>query len=301
MSSLSPGEVVSIHLALLVSSPFIRIFSQADSGCDESEDCDCTFLFSSPWVGSRSRRLFDLVVAAFALLLLSPIMAICWVMVRFSSPGPVLFRQFRAGRNGEEFELYKFRSMRTASFAVRPGHTVCGDGRITAVGAFLRRYKMDEIPQFWNVLKGDMSLVGPRPKLAHHEGLQMPYRPGLTGQATLAFRHEERMLLEVPGDYVDQFYESIVKPIKARLDIDYMENATFFSDLRILWRTLNRCINCSSDASLELAILVDQFAPEFGDILEPKPDTAVQVPGHWESRFLPKLTDDLVGDLDDAA
>jgi lipopolysaccharide/colanic/teichoic acid biosynthesis glycosyltransferase len=241
-------------------------------------------------------------VAAVALLLLAPLMALCWLLVRLSSRGPVFFRQQRAGRNGRDFALYKFRSMRLQRFAIRPGHTVLGDSRITPAGALLRRFKMDELPQFWNVLKGDMSLVGPRPKLAHHQAFRMPYRPGLTGQATLAFRHEERMLLEIPRNQVDDFYQSVVKPIKARLDIDYMENATFLSDLGLLWRTFHRCINCSSDARRELAALVGRYAPEQAGLLRQEPRTSVAaVPMHCAPEFLPELTDDLVGDLDDAA
>jgi lipopolysaccharide/colanic/teichoic acid biosynthesis glycosyltransferase len=295
------GEVVSAHVTLLVGSPFIRIFPQGHSESEYRRHSHRDIPLASPWVNSRARRILDVLVAAAALVLLSPLMALCWLLVRVSSPGPAFFRQLRSGRNGREFALYKFRSMRTHSFKIRPGHTVLGDSRITPAGAFLRRYKMDELPQFWNVLKGDMSLVGPRPKLAHHEALRMPYRPGLTGKATLAFRHEERMLLEVSHTQVDQFYESVVKPIKAGLDLDYMENATFFSDLRLLARTFHRCINCSSDARRELRTLVDQYAPEYAGLLRQEPGNTVAVPMHRTPGFLPELTDDLVGDLDDAA
>jgi lipopolysaccharide/colanic/teichoic acid biosynthesis glycosyltransferase len=295
------GEVASAHTTLLVSYSFIRIFPQ---GFTESDDLplSCPYVpLASPWVNSRARRVFDLLVAAVALIILCPLMAVCWLLVRLSSPGPVFFRQLRTGRNGFQFAMYKFRSMRSQRFSVQHGHTVLGDSRITPVGAFLRRYKLDELPQFWNVLKGDMSLVGPRPKLAHHEAFQMPYRPGLTGRATLAFRDEERMLLEVPRTQVDKFYQSVVKPIKAGLDIHYMENATFFSDLRLLWRTFHRCINCSGDARSELAALVDQYAPDYAALLRREAHTSVAVPLLRAHGFLPELTDDLVGDLDDAA
>ncbi len=301
MSSHLLGEVASAHISLVVSATFIRIFPQADTQSDESRHSLPSVPPASPWVSSRARRVFDFLVAAIALLLLAPLMALCWILVRFSSRGPVFFRQYRAGRNGKEFALYKFRSMRTQSFPIRPGHTVLGDSRITPAGAFLRRYKMDELPQFWNVLKGDMSLVGPRPKLAHHQDFQMPYRPGLTGPATLAFRHEERMLLEIPRSEVDQFYQTVVKPIKARLDIDYMENATFSSDLRLLRRTFRRCIKCSDDARCELAALVEQYSPQSAAVLLHQGRTSVAVPLHRAPGFLPELTNDLVGDLDDAA
>lgn len=300
MSSHLLGQVASAHIALLVGGPFIRIFPQGYAKSDSLRS-RLEIPPASPWVNSRARRVLDVIVAAAALVLLSPLMAGCWLLVRLSSHGPVFFRQWRTGQNGSEFVLYKFRTMRTHGLAFQPGHTVLGDWRITPAGAFLRRYKMDELPQFWNVLKGDMSLVGPRPKLAHHEALRMPYRPGLTGQATLAFRHEERMLLEVSGTRVDHFYQTVVKPIKAGLDINYMKNATFFSDLLLLGRTLHRCIQCSTDARKELATLVYQFAPESAGFLRQEPFSSDAVPLHRSSTFLPELTDDLVGDLDDAA
>ena len=294
------GEVVSAHISLLAGCSFIRIFPQGYTASD-SRRAHPEIPLASSWVNSRARRVLDFSVAAIALGVLSPLMAVCWFLVRLSSSGPVFFRQSRAGRNGSEFAMYKFRSMRAQPFPIQPGHTVLGDARITPAGAFLRRYKMDELPQFWNVLKGDMSLVGPRPKLAHHEAYCLPYRPGLTGQATLAFRDEERMLLEVPQSQVDQFYESVMKPIKAGLDIDYMENATFFSDLRLLWRTFCRCINCSNNARRQLDALVDQYAPDYSGLVRQESRATVVVPLQRTPEFLPELTDDLVGDLDDAA
>ena len=194
----------------------------------------------NPWLVSVARRCFDSAVAAIALLLLSPAILLIMLMVRMSSPGPVFFRQRRTGRNREEFMLYKFRSMRIED-SPGPPITVSGDRRITRVGIFLRRYKLDELPQFWNVLKGDMSLVGPRPKLPHHELLDLPYRPGITGLATLAFRNEEEILSRIPPDQLDAFYELCVKPRKARLDLEYMQSATFWTDIRLIWRTAASC------------------------------------------------------------
>ena len=201
--------------------------------------------YGSPWVNSRMRRFLDIAAAASALTLLSPVLLICAILVYLSSPGPVLFRQRRMGRHGKEFDFYKFRSMAIGSHSSASSHTVAGDNRITRAGAFLRRFKLDELPQFWNVLKGDMGLVGPRPKLARHEALRMAFRPGLTGEATLAFRNEERLLIDVPRHQVDAFYESFVKPVKAKIDADYMRRATFRSDIRLLCLTAVSCFNIS--------------------------------------------------------
>ena len=254
---------------------------------------------ASAWVESRARRVLECAVAAAALLGLSPVLAICWILVRCTSRGPALFRQRRMGRNGQEFELYKFRSMRCESRSGGPSHTVHNDLRITRVGALLRRYKVDEVPQFWNVLKGDMSLVGPRPKLPHHELLRMPYRPGLTGHATLAFRHEERMLMEVPSHEVEHFYEAVVKPMKAELDVRYMERATFLSDLKVLARTSVRCLNSRADARRELRDLMSRYAPESIDRLTPPRSVAPVV--FRPTSFVPEPTDEYAGDMDDAA
>jgi lipopolysaccharide/colanic/teichoic acid biosynthesis glycosyltransferase len=250
---------------------------------------------------SKKRRAFDCAVALFALAALSPLLGLCWVLVRCTSRGPALFRQRRMGRHGQEFVLHKFRSMRVSDTSHGPSHTVHNDRRITPVGFLLRRFKLDELPQFWNVLKGDMSLVGPRPKLPHHEGLLMSYRPGLTGRATLAFRHEERMLLEVPAHEVDHFYEAVVKPIKAELDIRYMESATFLSDVKVLLNTMFRCLDCTVDARGELDTLMGRHAPEHMDRLHAKPQTAKPVKPMKTPSMVPESSGEQTGDLDDVA
>jgi lipopolysaccharide/colanic/teichoic acid biosynthesis glycosyltransferase len=127
--------------------------------------------------------------------------------------------------------------------------TVVGDSRITRAGAFLRRYKLDELPQFWNVLKGDMSLVGPRPKLPEHEALFLCVRPGLTGAATLAFRQEEEVLAGIPRHQLESFYQEVVKPSKAWIDTEYIATATFRSDLRLLSETCFSCLGISNRRS----------------------------------------------------
>jgi lipopolysaccharide/colanic/teichoic acid biosynthesis glycosyltransferase len=115
------------------------------------------------------------------------------------------------------------------------------------LGAALRKYKLDELPQFYNVLVGDMSIVGPRPKLPHLEVMHMPFRPGLTGAATLAFRREEEMLQHIPEHELETFYSHSIKPLKARLDWAYMEQSTLKTDLALMIRTVAVCIGVRRD------------------------------------------------------
>jgi lipopolysaccharide/colanic/teichoic acid biosynthesis glycosyltransferase len=171
-----------------------------------------------------------------------PLMFVIAFAVRLSSGEPILFRQRRTGRNDMEFTLFKFRSMNAKSNDAGPLITVRGDRRITSVGSFLRRYKLDQLPQLWNVLRGDMSIVGPRPKLAHREGLFLSAGPGITGAATLAFRNEEALLAALPAGQMDKVYETHFKVAKAQLDAQYMREATFLSDCLIVWATIAACL-----------------------------------------------------------
>lgn len=201
---------------------------------------------SSPWSHSRGKRMFDIFAASLVLLPCLPFMALIAVGVALTSRGPVLFRQKRVGERGRAFQLLKFRTMLYCSGESGPGVTRQGDPRITPVGRFLRRCKLDELPQLLNVLRGDMSLVGPRPDLpefclalaAEHQ-LLVELRPGLTGCATVQFRNEERLLAAVPKERLINYYVDTVLPQKARLDLAYAEKATFLSDLKILWLTFS--------------------------------------------------------------
>ncbi len=213
---------------------------------------------ASSWALSSLRRTMEVIVAIVALIVFLPVILVTGALVRFGSRGPVFFRQKRMGRNGKVFTLYKFRSM-CPKTGRNSSITVSGDVRITPVGALLRRYKLDELPQFWNVLRGDMSLVGPRPKLPHHEALHMACRPGITGVATLAFRNEEELLSVVPEDQLEIFYETFVKPAKAQLDLDYMRKATFRSDMKILWRTASACLFSVEGSLAESAEMINHY------------------------------------------
>ena len=197
---------------------------------------------ASAWAVSTSRRALEFFVALAVLTLLALPMLLIALCVRLTSRGPALFVQRRVGRGGKLFGIYKFRSMANGSGA-GPGLTRSGDGRVTAVGRWIRRFKLDELPQFYNVLRGDMSLVGPRPKLPLYESLfNMPYRPGITGAATLAFRNEEEILSAVHASQLDHFYARQIKPLKTRIDIEYMSQATLRSDLRLIAATFLACL-----------------------------------------------------------
>jgi lipopolysaccharide/colanic/teichoic acid biosynthesis glycosyltransferase len=186
------------------------------------------------------RRALDLCAASVLLVLLSPVLVTVALAVRLSSPGPILFRQRRVGRNGVEFELLKFRSMRAGNSG--PGVTAGGDSRITPVGARLRKWKLDELPQLLNVVRGEMSLVGPRPEVERYVRHYTPeqravlsVRPGITGVAQLEYRDEEALL--AGRDDVEAFYIREVLPAKLALDLKYLRERTLASDLRILLRT----------------------------------------------------------------
>ncbi len=140
-----------------------------------------------------------------------------------------------------------------------PSVTAKGDQRMTAVGSYLRRLKLDELPQLYNVIIGEMSLVGPRPKLAEHEQMLLPCRPGITGAATIMFTHEDEILAGIPQRDVEHYTISVLNPIKARLDTQYVEEGTFASDLQILSRTVLKLGRSNKSVSLrDLAELTKQ-------------------------------------------
>jgi lipopolysaccharide/colanic/teichoic acid biosynthesis glycosyltransferase len=197
---------------------------------------------------STIKRCIDFVFAAVALLLFWPLLLLAAVLVRHKSPGPVIFRQKRVGRDGVLFTVFKFRTMAIDAQEDGPSLTKRGDPRVTRFGGFLRKYKLDELPQLVNVLRGDMSLVGPRPKLPHLEVMHMPFRPGLTGAATLAFRCEEEMLQDIPDEELEAYYCRTIKPLKAKIDWDYMREATLASDFSLLYETALCCVSSRANS-----------------------------------------------------
>ena len=192
-----------------------------------------------------AKRLFDLAFAAVTLLLLAPLIVAVALWVRVDSPGPVFFRQQRVGRGGQLFGIYKFRTMHPGADIKGPQLTVGGDGRITRAGVWLRRSKADELPQFFNVLLGDMSVVGPRPEVpryvaqypAHVRSVVLSVRPGITDLASIAFRNESDVLARSP-DPENTYLEQIL-PTKLRWAQQYVRTRNIWLDLRIVgWTVL---------------------------------------------------------------
>ena len=190
------------------------------------------------------RQAFDAICAAITLLLISPLLALIALVIKLEDRGPIFYAHPRLGKNFRSFGLLKFRTMVANADRLGGSITVAGDPRITRVGRFLRDYKLDELPQLWNVVTGDIQLVGARPESAGNaERFHAEYkellldRPGITDPATLAYRDEEKMFGE--GDIEEQYLTHIL-PDKLRLSLDYAGRRTFFSDLRIIIRTLLR-------------------------------------------------------------
>lgn len=191
-----------------------------------------------------AKRLFDIAFAALALLLLCPVLLAVALWVRLDSPGPVLFRQQRVGQGGRLFGIYKFRTMHTGAEAVGPQITVGMDARITRAGAWLRRSKVDELPQFLNVLCGDMSVVGPRPEVpryvAHYpadlRAVALSVRPGITDLASIAFRNESDLLAHSPDP--ERTYVEQILPAKLRYAQQYVRTRSLWLDLQIIARTV---------------------------------------------------------------
>jgi lipopolysaccharide/colanic/teichoic acid biosynthesis glycosyltransferase len=190
-----------------------------------------------------SKRLFDLFFSLGGLLVLSPLFLVLTVAVKISSRGPVLFRQQRIGQDGKPFYINKFRSMVANAEKLGLSVTSDGDPRITALGRFLRKTKLDELPQLWNVLVGDMSFVGPRPEVPRYvdrytaeQKRVLSLKPGITDLATLEFRNEEELL--GGAEDTERFYLEYCVPRKIELNLAYADRANVWEDARIILRTL---------------------------------------------------------------
>lgn len=215
------------------------------------------------------KRAFDFGLSLAGLLLLAAPLAVIWIVILLLDGPPILFRQQRVGRHGRLFIIYKFRTMRnraTSDSCI----SLAGDSRTTRVGRWLRRFKLDELPQLWNVLRGDMSFVGPRPDIPGYldrlEGEAKSLwelRPGITGPASLLFRQEEEMLALI-DDYV-RFNDEVVYPEKVRLNLIYMRRCSFCLDLAYLLATIAPAVTHLFGLSRGLGLDYEAFESKMRD------------------------------------
>lgn len=189
------------------------------------------------------KRLFDIVCSFFGLVILSPLFIFLSLWVGLSSRGGVFYKQQRVGLNGRDFTLYKFRSMATGSD--KKGLLTVGgkDSRITKAGYFIRKYKLDELPQLFNVLKGDMSFVGPRPEVRKYVDMYseeqrrvLSVRPGITDIASMKYRNENDLLAKAENP--EQYYIDVIMPDKLALNLNYIDTRNFFRDIKLIFRTI---------------------------------------------------------------
>lgn len=193
------------------------------------------------------KRVCDFILSLIGIIVLSPIFIIVSIAIKLDSKGKILFLQKRVGRYGKEFDIYKFRTMVSDAERLGKQITVGNDNRITKVGSFLRKYKIDELPQLFNVLKGDMSLVGPRPEVPKYVKLYsdeqkkvLNVRPGITDMASLRYKDENEILGKV--DNPEEYYINVIMKDKLKLNLEYIEKSNIFFDLYLIIKTVVKCI-----------------------------------------------------------
>lgn len=185
------------------------------------------------------KRVFDVVVATLAIIVTVPLWFVIAVAIKAASRGPVIYRAARVGKNGRTFQILKFRTMTPDDGPAGPLVTRLGDPRVTFLGQWLRRTKLDELPQLVNVLRGDMSLVGPRPEDPHYVALYsdeqrrvLTVRPGIVGPAAIEYRHEEAVLAS--AEDFERAYIEVVLPRKLQIDLEYVDHHSLWGDVKIL-------------------------------------------------------------------
>lgn len=193
------------------------------------------------------KRAFDIWVSLIALLILLPFLIIIWLLVKFTSKGPGIYKQVRVGRNNKDFTLYKFRTMYVNADKGTQITIGSRDPRITPIGYFLRKYKLDELPQLFNVLIGDMSFVGPRPEVRKYVSLYTPeqmkvlsIRPGITDYASLKFINENEILGQSPNPEYDYIHH--IMPKKLKLNLYYLNTHSFWGDMKLILNTILRIV-----------------------------------------------------------
>lgn len=189
------------------------------------------------------KRLFDIIFSLFGLIILLPIFLIIAIAIKIDSNGPVFFKQTRVGKNGKEFKILKFRTMIADAEKKGMQITVSGDNRITRVGRFLRKYKLDELPQLVNVLLGDMSFVGPRPEVPKYVALYNEYqknvlkvKPGITDLASIEYRNENDLLAQ--SNDPEKVYIEEIMPKKLELNLEYIRNFSVINDIKLILKTI---------------------------------------------------------------
>jgi len=193
------------------------------------------------------KRLLDIILSLLGLIILSPFLLILALTIKIESPGPIFYRGIRVGRNGKPFKIYKFRSMVENADKIGADSTSANDMRVTRVGRFIRKFKLDEFSQLINVLIGDMSLVGPRPEVqkfvdmyTEEEKQILTVRPGITDWASIKF-HNEGEIIEASGiKDADEAYALLIRPEKLRLQLQYVEEQSLWTDLKIIFTTIIR-------------------------------------------------------------
>ena len=190
-----------------------------------------------------AKRLFDIVSSGIGLLCLAPVFVVRAIWIKLDSRGPVFYRQTRVGRYGRDFRIFKFRSMRVGSDKGRQITVGERDPRITRSGYFIRRYKIDELPQLINVFLGDMAIVGPRPEVRKYVDLYseeqrkvFQVRPGITDLASIKYRNENELLSQV--DDPDTYYIDVIMPDKLTINLEYIRHQSFMGDIKIIFNTL---------------------------------------------------------------
>ena len=193
------------------------------------------------------KRIFDIVCSGLGLIILSPFLLFVAIRIKSGSDGPVFFKQIRVGEKGKEFKILKFRTMVVDAEKLGRQITVGNDNRITKIGAFLRKYKIDELPQLINVFKGDMSLVGPRPEVPRYVNLYteeqrkvLDVKPGITDLASIRYRDENELLGQAENP--DEFYINTIMPDKLALNVEYINKSNIFLDIYIILKTILKCI-----------------------------------------------------------
>lgn len=194
------------------------------------------------------KRLFDIVASGLGLVVLSPLFLILAICIKLDSKGPVFYRQVRVGRYNKDFRIFKFRSMRVGadkgSLVTIGGH----DSRITRSGYFIRKFKLDELPQLINVFIGDMSLVGPRPEVRHYVNYWTPeqmhvldVRPGITDPASIKFRNENELMEKAEDP--EKYYIEVIMQEKLKLYLDYVKNHSFVGDIGLIFKTFRAIVS----------------------------------------------------------